>query len=155
MHLISCRTLFRLSVFSALVSLSAAPTLAQQWIAPTPEELSMTSQPEVPGAPAVYLFREETTDDKMHMFSIYVRLKVLTERSKEHGNVELNYAKVRDGGGYNVEDIQGRTIHPDGTIIPFTGKPYDKLVEKTQGVKFMAKVFTMPDVEIGSIIEYR
>ncbi len=54
-----------------------------------------------------------------------------------------------------VEDIQGRTIHPDGTIIPFTGKPYDKLVEKTQGIKFMAKVFTMPDVEVGSIIEYR
>ena len=54
-----------------------------------------------------------------------------------------------------VEDIQGRTIHSDGTIIPFTGKPYEKLIEKTQGVKFMAKVFTMPDVQVGSIIEYR
>ena len=73
----------------------------------------MTSQPEVPGAPAVYLYREETTDDKLHVFSIYVRLKVLTERGKEHSNVELNYAKVSDGGGYTVEDIQGRTIHPD------------------------------------------
>jgi hypothetical protein len=155
MHLTSCRTLFRLSVFSALISLSAGPALAQQWIAPTPEELSMTSQSEVPGAPAVYLYREETTDDKMHMFSIYVRLKVLTERGKEHGNVELNYAKVSDGGGYTVEDIQGRTIHPDGTIIPFTGKPYEKLVEKTQGVKVMAKVFTLPDVAVGSILEYR
>jgi hypothetical protein len=115
----------------------------------------MTSQPEVPGAPAVYLFREETTDDKMHMFSIYVRLKVLTERGKEQGNVELSYAKVRDRGGFSVEDIQGRTIHSDGTIIPFTGKPYEKLVEKTQGIKVMAKVFTLPDVEVGSIIEYR
>src|SRR5882757_8954951 len=108
---ISGRCLFRLFLFSALVSLSATFTLAQQWTAPTPEELSMTAQPEVPGAPAVYLFREETTDDKMHMFSIYVRLKVLTERGKEHGNVELNYAKVSDGGGYTVEDIQGRTVH--------------------------------------------
>jgi len=155
MYLISFRTFLRLSVFSALVSLSAAPALAQQWMAPTPEELSMTSQPEVPGAPAVYLYREETTDDKLHVFSIYVRLKVLTERGKEHSNVELNYAKVSDGGGYTVEDIQGRTIHPDGTIIPFTGKPYEKLVEKTQGVKVMAKVFTLPDVEVGSILEYR
>jgi hypothetical protein len=155
MHLTSCRTLLRLSVFSALLSLSTAPTFAQQWIAPTPEELSMTSQPEVPGAPAVYLFREETTDDKMHMFSIYVRLKVLTERGKERSNVELNYAKVSEGGGYTVEEIQGRTIHPDGTIIPFTGKPYEKLIEKTQGVKVMAKVFTLPDVEVGSILEYR
>jgi Domain of Unknown Function with PDB structure (DUF3857)/Transglutaminase-like superfamily len=114
----------------------------------------MTSQPQVPGASAVYLNREETTDDKLHMFSIYVRLKVLNELGKEFGNVELQYAHL-SGGSLNVEDIQGRTIHPDGTIIPFSGKPYDKLVEKTQGVKFMAKVFSLPDVEVGSILEYR
>ncbi|MDT7818217.1 MAG: hypothetical protein QOJ42_8133, partial [Acidobacteriaceae bacterium] len=89
------------------------------------------------------------------MFSIHVRLKVLTERGKEYSNVELNSFRGNNGGGLTVEDIQGRTIHPDGTVIPFTGKPYEKLVEKTQGVKIMAKVFTMPDVEIGSIIEYR
>jgi Domain of Unknown Function with PDB structure (DUF3857)/Transglutaminase-like superfamily len=148
-----CR-LLRLSLFPALLAL-AAPLVRAQWTVPTPEELSMTSQPQVPGAPAVYLFREETTDDKFHMFSIYTRLKVLTDRGKEYSNVELQFARVSDGGGFTVEDIQGRTIHPDGTIIPFTGKPYEKLVEKTQGVKFMAKVFTMPDVEVGSIIEYR
>jgi Domain of Unknown Function with PDB structure (DUF3857)/Transglutaminase-like superfamily len=115
----------------------------------------MTSQPEVPGAAAVYLFREETTEDDMHMFSIYVRLKVLTEAGKEYSNVQLSYASVRYGGNSSITDIQGRTIHPDGTIIPFTGKPYEKLVEKTQGVKVMSKVFTLPDVEVGSIIEYR
>src|ERR1700750_3115575 len=102
MHLIPCRTLLRLSAVSALISLSAASALAQQWIAPTPEELSMTSQPEVPGAPAVYLFREETTDDKLHTFSIYVRLKVLTERGKEFSNVELNSFRGSNGGGLAV-----------------------------------------------------
>jgi hypothetical protein len=126
-----------------------------QWTVPTPEELSMTSQPQVPGAAAVYLFREEITEDKLHMFSIYVRLKVLTERGKDYANVELNYQHTSDGSSTQIDEIQGRTIHPDGTIIPFTGKPYDKLVEKTQGIKFMAKVFTLPDVEVGSIIEYR
>jgi hypothetical protein len=146
--------LLRLSLLSAFASL-ASVAFSQQWTPPTPEELSMTSQKEVPGAPAVYLFREETTDDHLHMYSIYTRLKVLTERGKEYSNVELNFAHSADGGGYTVDDIQGRTIHPDGTIIPFTGKPYEKLVEKTQGVKYMAKVFTMPDVEVGSIIEYR
>jgi hypothetical protein len=151
----SGRSLFRLSLLSALTVLSAISTHAQQWTVPTPEELSMTSQPEVPGASAVYLYREETTDDKLHMFSIYTRLKVLTEGGKEFGNVELSFARGRDGSGFNVEGVQGRTIHPDGTIIPFTGKPYEKLIEKTQGIKVMAKVFTMPAVEIGSIIEYR
>ncbi len=152
---ISGRSLLCLSFLSALISFSTASALSQQWTQPTPEELSMTSQPEVPGAAAVYLNREETTDDKLHMFSIYVRLKVLTELGKEYGNVELSFARGRDGSGFTVDDIEGRTIHTDGTIIPFTGKPYDKLIEKGQGVKVMAKVFSMPDVEIGSIIEYR
>jgi transglutaminase-like putative cysteine protease len=133
----------------------ASPSAHAQWTAPTPEELSMTAQPEVPGAAAVYLFREETTEDDFHMFSIYVRLKVLTEKGKEYANVELEYASVADGGSTSIAEIAGRTIHPDGTIIPFTGKPYEKLVEKTKGIKFMSKVFTLPDVEVGSIIEYR
>ncbi len=118
----------------------------------------MTLQPEVPGAAAVYLYREESTEDRSHMFSIYVRLKVLTDTGKDFGNVELRYARFHDDtgfSGYSIEDIQGRTIHPDGTIIPFTGKPFEKLIEKTHGAKVMAKVFTMPDVTIGSILEYR
>jgi Domain of Unknown Function with PDB structure (DUF3857)/Transglutaminase-like superfamily len=154
------RTSGRLLVASLLGSFLtlASPLARAQWTAPTPEELSMTSQPQVPGAKAVYLYREETTEDRMHAYRIYVRLKVLTESGKELGNVELQYARVHDDEGsmgFTVDDIQGRTIHPDGTIIPFTGKPYEKLVEKNQGVKVMAKVFSMPDVTVGSILEYR
>ena len=118
----------------------------------------MTLQPQVPGAAAVYLYREETTEDRSHKFSIYVRLKVLTDTGKDFGNVELRYARFHDDtgfSGYSIEDIQGRTIHPDGTVIPFTGKPFEKLIEKTHGAKVMAKVFTMPDVTTGSILEYR
>jgi Domain of Unknown Function with PDB structure (DUF3857)/Transglutaminase-like superfamily len=148
-----CR-LFCRSLFSALLLLSAPLTRAQ-WTQPTPEELSMTSQPQVPGAAAVYLYREETTEDNLHMFSVYVRLKVLTDLGKEFGNVELDYAHFSGGANLTIDSIQGRTIHPDGTIVPFTGKPYDKLVEKAGGVKIMAKVFSMPDVQPGSIIEYR
>ena len=128
---------------------------ADQWTAPTAEELKMTSQPEVPGAAAVYLFKEEITDDSLHMWSKYARIKVLTEAGKDYANVELKSYNSSENGGYTVNGIAGRTIHPDGTIIPFTGKPFDKLIEKGQGYKEMAKVFTLPDVEVGSIIEYR
>ena len=139
-----------------ILFLLAVPSIyADQWTPPTQEELKMTSQPEVPGAAAVYLYREEITEDNLHSWSVYVRLKVLTEKGKDYANVELHYASERDGGGYTISDIAGRTIHPDGTIIPFTGKPYQKLIEKTQEGKHMAKVFTLPDVEVGSIIEYR
>ena len=126
---------------------------ADQWTAPTPEELSMTSQPQVPGASAVYLFREEITEDKLHMYSVYVRLKVLNEGGKKFGDIELKYSA--GSGRFNIGDIAGRTIHPDGSIAAFTGKPYEKLVEKGRGYRYMAKVFSMPDVQVGSIIEYR
>ncbi|WP_255460568.1 DUF3857 domain-containing protein [Edaphobacter albus] len=118
----------------------------------------MTSQEGYPGIAGVYLNREEITEDKLHMWTVYVRLKVLTEKGKDYANVELKYGSSNSGGGYTVNNISGRTIHADGTIIPFTGKPYEKLIEKTQGYdgyKHMAKIFTMPSVEIGSIIEYR
>ena len=149
------RTIARFLPLVCLATLACSIARADQWTVPTAEELKMTSQPEVPGAAAVYLFKEEITDDKLHMWSKYVRLKVLTEAGKEYANVELKSYSLEDNGGYTVNGIAGRTIHPDGTIIPFTGKPFDKLIEKTQGYKEMAKVFTLPDVEVGSIIEYR
>jgi len=125
-----------------------------QWTQPTPEELSMTSLPQVPGAPAFYLFREEKTIDHLHVYSEYVRMKILTEGGKKYANVELKYI----GGGEmrrSIGEIEGRTIHPDGTVIPFTGKPYDQTLVKGSGMSAKAKVFTLPDVTVGSIIEYR
>jgi hypothetical protein len=145
---------YTLSLALASVSLFASSARADQWTNPTPEELSMTSQAGAPGAPAVYLLREESTIDHLHMYSEYVRLKVLTEGGKERANVELKYVS---GGsmGYSITDIAGRTIHPDGSIVPFTGKPYERTLVKSQGRQSKAKVFTLPDVTVGSIIEYR
>lgn len=130
------------------------PALASdQWVAPTPDELKMTSIPQVPGATAVYLDLEQTTDDRLRMFSYYIRLKVLTEGGKDYANVELPYfSNLTD---QSVDNIAGRTIQPDGTIVPFSGKPYDKLIVKGNGFKYKAKVFTLPAVEVGSILEYR
>jgi hypothetical protein len=152
------RSYLRITLFAVLLAAASPALLADQWTEPTKEELAMTSQEGYPGAPAVYLNREETTVDKLHMWEVYVRLKVLTEKGKDYANVELKYASFRGGANSTVTNIEGRTIHPDGTIIPFTGKPYEKLIERTQGnqgYKYMSKVFTMPDVEVGSILEYR
>lgn len=148
------RASFRIAVLFAFSSFAAVSARADQWTAPTPEELSMTSQAGAPGAPAVYLFREEITVDHLHMYSEYVRLKVLTEGGKEHANVEVKYVAGGDSG-YSITDVAGRTIHPDGTIVPFTGKPYEQMVVKAQGFKVKSKVFTLPDVTVGSILEYR
>lgn len=118
----------------------------------------MTTQPQVPGAAAVYLYREQTMDDALHVQSYYVRLKVLTEAGKEFANVKLFGGSKDEGDSIfdlDVTDIEGRTIHSDGTVVPFTGKPYVRTVEKTAGAKYVEKVFTLPDVQVGSILEYR
>ena len=144
------------TTFSALFFclVAALPVArADQWTVPTKEELAMTALREVPGASALYLYKEQTTEDSLHAHSIYVRLKVLTDAGKEYANVVLPF--VGGANGFIIDTIQGRTIHPDGTIIPFTDKPYDKLVVKGAALQEKEKVFTLPAVEVGSIIEYR
>ena len=111
----------------------------------------MTAEPAAPNASAVFLYREETTDDKLHMHSVYVRLKILTEAGKQYADVEIPY----EHRTFSITDVAGRTIHSDGSAVPFTGKPYDKMLRKTSAYSYQAKVFSMPDVQVGSILEYR
>lgn len=123
-----------------------------EWQDPTPEELKMTSYPADPNAPAVFLYREEKVDDVIHFHTVYARIKILSEKGKEmFGDIEIPY----EASGYNIRGISGRTIHSDGTVIPFTGKPFDKLLVKQGNERVMAKVFSMPDVQVGSILEFR
>ena len=111
----------------------------------------MTSDPKAPGADAVYLDLEELYNDALKHESYYARIKVLTEKGKEMATVELPYLKEY----MQIVNIKGRTIQPDGTIIPLSGKPDDLLSEKVGDEQIKRKVFTMPSVEVGSILEYR
>ena len=136
---------------AAVLLLASSHAWADQWTKPTPEELQMTAEPAAPGADAIYLLRDERADDKIHIHTTYIRLKVLTEKGKEHADQEIDY----EGGQFKITGVEGRTIHSDGTVIPFNGKPYVKLVEKKGREKYKATVFTLPDVQVGSILEYR
>ncbi|HSY37028.1 MAG TPA: transglutaminase domain-containing protein [Acidobacteriaceae bacterium] len=145
----------------AAVAVSATACAQSNFMRPTPEELSMTSLPGYPGAAAVVLNREETTKDDLNTVFHYERIKILTKDGEKYANVTLPFISVAQnsysetGDDKTLGEITGRTIHADGTIIPFTGKPYLKVLEKDQDVKRQERVFTLPDVEVGSIIEYR
>ncbi len=146
----------------AAVAMSGAAWAQQaNFMAPTPEELSMTSVPGYPGAAAVVLNREEITKDDLHAVFHYERIKILSKDGEKYANVTLPFVSTTEeygefgGNEKTLEDIAGRTIHADGTIIPLTGKPYLKVLEKGRDVKVQERVFTLPDVEPGSIIEYR
>jgi hypothetical protein len=133
------------------LGLASPMVLRAQFQPPTKEELEMTSDPKAPGADAVYLYREEKTDDNLHYHSIYVRIKVLTEKGKELATVRTPYERR----SFKVSGIQGRTIHRDGTIVPLAAKASDLTDLKTKDLQINTKVFTLPDVEVGSILEYR
>lgn len=141
-----------LCVMFALAAFTVSPALLRaQFQEPTKEELQMTSDPKAPGAAAVYLYREEVTDDNLHFHSLYVRMKILTEKGKEEATVHVPY----DRADFKVTDIRGRTIHADGTVIPLTAQPSDLTDVKSKGYQINTMVFTLPSVEVGSIIEYR
>ncbi|MGA7155495.1 MAG: DUF3857 and transglutaminase domain-containing protein [Acidobacteriaceae bacterium] len=147
-------------LFTAVLMTGTVAQAQANFTKPTAEELSMTSLPGYPGAAAVVLFREQITNDDLHVVYHYDRIKVLTKDGEKYANVQLPFITTTGDSGYNDDDkslgdIAGRTIHADGTIIPFTGKPYLKVLEKGKDAKFQERVFTLPDVEVGSIIEYR
>ena len=111
----------------------------------------MTAPAEDPGANAVYLSFDEDDNDLLNVHTITVRLKVLTQAGVEH------YSDVQVGvpeRHFAIENVEAQTVHQDGTVIPFNGKPFLKTVRYHSEV-FKATVFSMPDVQVGSILEYR
>ncbi|MGO8794948.1 MAG: DUF3857 domain-containing protein, partial [Candidatus Sulfotelmatobacter sp.] len=119
---------------------------------PNPEELKMTSEPLAPGAPAIILYRQVDRDDNgvTSHEDDYIRIKIFTEEGRKNADVEIPFLK----GGNDVIHLHARTIRPDGTVAEFEGKVFEKEIVKTRGLKYMAKTFTLPDVQVGSIIEY-
>jgi hypothetical protein len=126
--------------------------IADEWQPISPAELQMTSVPEAPGAPAVILYRQVDRDDSARTGNQYnyVRIKILTEEGRKYGDVEIPFFK--DQG--TIHSLKARTIRPDGTIANFEGKAFDKTIVKAKGLKYLAKTFTLPDVQAGSVIEY-
>ena len=116
------------------------------------DELKLTSEPQAPGAPAIILYRQVDRDDNGYTSheDDYLRIKILTEDGRKYANVEIPFLK----GSQDVVKVKARTIRPDGSIADFGGQVFEKYLVKGKGVKYLAKTFTLPDVQVGSIIEY-
>jgi len=146
------------------VLILAAPAHAGVKFQPvSPQELKMTSEPLAPGAPAIILYREVYRDDcgitchspNVGVMSIdrfeedYLRIKILTEAGRKYGEVEIPL--WNEVGA--VDNINARTIRPDGSIVDFKGQIFEKTILKARGLKYVAETFAMPDVQVGGIIE--
>lgn len=147
-------------VLALLVCAVAAPlhaagySKAFDFRAATPEELAMKEVAFAPGAPAVVLDWARSDDDTIGLTTEYYRIKVFTEEGKKYGDVEASYYPAYPLYG-RISEIEARTIQPDGKIVPFTGKVYDKVLYKSGRNALRAKTFSIQDIQPGSIIEYR
>jgi hypothetical protein len=141
-----------LGALAALSSLAlTVPALAAEWQPVSPDDLQLKREPKAPTAAAIYLYRQVDRNDADASEAIYSRIKILTDEGRKHANVEIPYLK----GSNSIRGLQARVIRPDGSIVEFDGTVYEKPLVKARGVRMMSKSFTLPGVEVGSIIEYR
>jgi hypothetical protein len=134
------------------LAVSVVPACAQKedWLPITKQDLEIKEVPNSPGSDAIQLYYADFINDQDQTEFFYHRIKILNEKGNRHADVEIEIPP--DG---SISGLKARTIHPDGKIIEFTGKPFQKTLIKGRGIKFLAKTLTMPDVTVGSIIEYK
>jgi hypothetical protein len=148
--------LSRTALLTAVSLVFALPMEAQwrseDWQPITRADLEMKEVPGEPGAPAVLLFYAAYEDDNTYSKFFYHRIKILSEKGLKWADVDIPYWR-NEGGA--LSDLKARTIRPDGSIVEFQGKVFDKVLEKRKGTKILAKTFSFPDVTVGSIVEYK
>jgi len=148
------KTLSRSAIWMlmCLCSVNALSAQAQKFeFAPVDKaELEMKDNPKQPGAHAMILEWRESKFDNTGFLLVYNRIKIFDTEGKKYGDIELPYKKDHT----SIHDIKARTIHPDGTVIPFNGQIFDKLIIKDRRNKYHAKTFSMTDVQPGSLLEY-
>jgi phosphopantetheinyl transferase (holo-ACP synthase) len=130
----------------------------EDWLPVTPQDLQYKEVPGNKGASAVRLYYAQYINDNTASCFFYERIKILNEKALAGGN---SYADVQipiltfGDAVEEISDLKARTIKPDGSIVEFNGKVFDKVIFKGRGIKFSARAFTMPEVSVGSIIEYK
>ena len=148
------RSASRLALLLCFVAVFATiPSLAGSNVGFQPvnsTELTMVAEPAAPGAPAIILYRQVDRFDNNNHQDNYVRIKILTDEGRKYADIEIPFLK----GDTSVNNIHARSIAPDGTITNYDGKIFEKTIVKARGVRYLAKVFTIPNVQTGGIIEY-
>lgn len=83
-----------------------------------------------------------------------LRIKILNSKGLEWANVHLRYKSEKNDEDINKLEAQTYNLDASGNIV--ISKVESKLVyEKKINKKYSEKVFTFPDVKVGSIIEYK
>ncbi len=143
----------------ALTLLAAAskPAAAADFPPITPEEKALTEVPGEPNAPAVVLFKKgeflmagygRFIGSLASHLKVQGRVKILTEAGKSNGEIAVDHSR-----DVRLRSFSGRTILPDGRIIPV---PADAKFERraSKSSKTFVTAVAFPAVQVGAILDY-
>ena len=125
------------------------PVLGQKWGKVAKEILLMKSIPEDSEADAVVLFdigKMRITQNFELKFKRHQRIKILTERGKRYADISIDYWHED-----KIKGLKAHTILPNGKKVKLDKK---QIFEESEEF-WKRKVFAMPGVEVGSVIEYQ
>jgi transglutaminase-like putative cysteine protease len=154
------RTIFRPAKLTAILAFTAfAVTLglprawaqaSSVWPPVPPEELALKDNAFDPGSPAMILEYAVQSDNNKSTETTYKRIKIFREEGKKFADVEIRYLEKLT----KVEEIRARVTSPSGKPEDFNGTIYDKEIVKAKKFLYNAKTFSLPNIEVGSVIEY-
>ena len=118
---------------------------SEDWLPITDQDRQFKDVPGNPGASAVRLYFAHYIDDNASGEFFYERVKILNEKAlnpdeegKTYADVEIPVVSIAAlPYGINLivrmVDLKARTIHPDGSIVEFNGKVFEKSSFKGHG----------------------
>jgi hypothetical protein len=146
-------------VMASLLSLVLANEVpAKAWLPLDAADSSLLKPRVDPGADAEVISWDVHAVDQLkgsrltQHINHHVRVKIFTPAGKEsESRVDIPYGK-----GTRIDQIEGRTIAPDGSIVPLAEKDvYERTLLKWNKIRVKQKSFVMPAVDVGSILDYR
>jgi hypothetical protein len=151
-----------LLTLGALLCVAPVALAGDLWKPVEPSQLALKQPVVERDADAEAIFWEVRVADEIEgggprtVLDHYIRIKIFTERGREaQSRIDIPFGKVF-GREIKINDIAGRTIKADGSIIELKKEDiFERMVVKLNGAKIKAKSFAMPGVEPGAIIEYR
>ena len=150
-----CKSIEKLVVMAATALALLTPTglWAQAggvWSAIDPNDLKLDDNPKQAGASAMVLDYWDEVNNYQASERVTIRIKVFRDEGMKYANVEIPYfAKYMQ-----IEDIRARTVSPQGKSGEFNGGVIEKEIIKAKRYRINAKTLILPDVQVGSIIEY-
>jgi hypothetical protein len=110
-----------------------------------------------PNAPAVVLFKKSELlmmgygkqGQVSSSLLVKARTKILTEEGKSRGEVSIAHS-----GFVRLQGFQGRTVLPDGRVLPLAGDAKFERKTSTRQKRSVTSV-AFPGVEVGAILDYQ